>query len=122
MRGASREQRQDRELGGDSADGDAADPAGRGCSQDNPASTFAPSSGAREASFRPVLFQLTGLGCGHCRGGRGRDGLAPEPPPLLASSRGLSLRKCGDAEEEEEEEEEEKEEEEEGVGGGSPLK
>lgn len=75
----------------DAADGDAADPAARVCSPENPPSTFAPSPGAREASFRPVLSPVTGLGGGHGQGGGGRDGLAPEPPPLLASSRGLCL-------------------------------
>lgn len=75
----------------DSADGDAADPAAGVYSPENPPSTFAPSPGAREASFRPVLSPVTGLGGGHGQGGGGRDGLAPEPPPLLASSRGLCL-------------------------------
>lgn len=75
----------------ESADGDAADPAARVCSPENPPSTFAPSPGAQEASFRPVLSPVTGLGGGHGQGGGGRDGLAPEPPPLLASSRGLCL-------------------------------
>ncbi|KAG8520520.1 hypothetical protein J0S82_019871 [Galemys pyrenaicus] len=87
----------------DSADGDAAGAAAWVCSLENPPSTFAPSPGAREASFRPVFSPVTGLGGGRCQTGGGRDGLTLEPPPLFASSRGLCLRKCGDAEEEEEE-------------------